>query len=181
MSDHTLKDWEHTTRILFDDVCHAAAQVDGISNGCARRNYVRAVFTAIDGSTYGMKRVVLHVWKHRQFKLNTDDLELLTETKFDLRGKSKRRFLPFGDSVKFVFSIFAKVHGFVSSANYGGKGWSTLLAAAEIRHRLMHPKSSTELEVSDSDLNKIRDGADWYFKTRNQLVEKATSAIKNGI
>lgn len=181
MSHDVLKDWQTATEILFADVLNAADQVDRIGDGCTRRSYVRAVFAAIDGSTYGMKRVVLQVWTQYQSKLDADDLELLTETKFDQQGKSKKRFLPFSNSIKFAFDVFAKVHGLVSSADYGVKGWTDLLGAAEIRHRLMHPKSSADLEVSDSDLDKIRDGADWYFKTRNRLVAEATNELKKGI
>jgi hypothetical protein len=42
----------------------------------------------------------------------------------------------------------------------------------------MHPKSSKDLDISDSDLDKIKEAADWYFSTRNQLVELATNEFK---
>ena len=181
MSDDVLKDWQATTEILFGDVLHAADEVDRSSGACVRRSYVRSVFAAIDGSTYGMKRVALQVWTHRQPRLDADDLELLIETNFDQQGKGKKRFLPFGKSIKIAFDVFAKVVGSVSSVDYGVKGWTDLLGAADIRHRLMHPKSRADLEVSDSDLDTIRAGADWYFKTRNRLVVEATIELKTGI
>jgi hypothetical protein len=178
MSDDVLKDWQSTAHILFDDVLLAAAEVERVGDGFVRRSYVRTVFVAIEGSTHGMKRVVLHVWNQRQSKLDVDDLECLTETKFDEQGSSRKRFLCFRDNVKFVFKAFAKIHGFACAADFNCKGWSALLDAAEIRDRLMHPKSSQDLNVSDEDMAKIREAADWYFPTRDQLVAQATREIK---
>jgi hypothetical protein len=178
MLNKTTQDWRVTLEILLDDVIRTAVETQRSNEGYVRRNYVRAVFAAIEGSTYGLKRVVLQLWEHKQSKLNADELEFLIETGIDKKGKSKKRFLPFDKNIKFVFEVFAKMHDFISTADYNHKGWTVLLDTAEIRNRLMHPKSSKDLDISDTDLDKIREAADWYFSTRNQLVELATNEFK---
>ena len=175
MADDVLKDWKKTTKTLFADVCRAAEEVDRCGDGYTRRNYVRSVFAAIEGITHGMKRVTLQVWKLRQSRLDSDELGKLMEVKFDSQGRSRKRFLPFGDNIKFTFEAFAKVHGVAESVNYTGKGWAALLSAAEIRHRLMHPKSADDLEISDAEMVSVRTAAAWYFPVRNQLVIRAAN------
>ena len=109
---------------------------------------------------------------------NADDLERLTETKMDQQGRSKKCFLPSGENIQFAFRAFAKVHGFACSADYSVKGWTALLDAAKIRDRLMHPKSSHDLEVSFTDLDGVREASGWFFPTRDRLVAQATREVK---
>jgi hypothetical protein len=179
MSEDILTEWQSFTEILFHDVLQAAAatesvHTDPVAEGYDRRNYVRTVFAAIEGSTHGMKRVILHHQKFWRSKLDADHLEFLT----DATGK---RFPSFRDNIKSTFKLFAKIHGFACQANFRCNGWSALVEAAEIRDRLMHPKSSRDLDVSRDDLAKIQEAADWYFETRNQLVEQGTNELKKGI
>jgi hypothetical protein len=174
ISDEVLKDWQDTTQILLDDAFHAAEQIDNGDNQGARRNYVRAVFAAIEGSTYGLKRMILMVWNYRQPKLEPGELEYVIETRFDKHGKSKRYFLPFADNVRLSFDVFAKVNGLSSTADYGGNGWKSLRDAAEIRNRLTHPKCSADLEVSYEDLLTVQAASLWYFGTHNRAVARAT-------
>lgn len=178
MSGNIPKDCKITTDALLHDVIRASSDIDLENDGYHRRNYVRAVFAAIEGSTYGMRRLALYVWNQRQTNLKADELELLTETKFDKQGRAKNCFLRFEENIKFVFKIFAKIHGFSFQPDYKNKGWSALLEAAQIRHRLMHPKSSHDLDVSVEELNKIKIAADWYFPARNLLFEKAINEFK---
>ena len=155
MPDDILKDCKTTVDALLNDVIRASEDIDLKDDGCRRRNYVRAVFAAIEGSTYGMRRLVLHTWSLRQPKLNANELELLIETRFDKQGKAKKLpFLSFDRNIKFVFEVFSKIHGFNFQPDYKHKGWAALLEAAQIRHRLMHPKSSGDLDVSGLRLRR---------------------------
>ena len=177
LKDGFLIDCLCTNDILIDDVLRAAGELDRVGDGCTRRNYVRGVFAAMEGITYGMKRVVLRIAKEREFKLDAHDLGRLNETKLGAHGESQKFFLPFCDNVKFAFEMFAKIHRFTCRADFRCKGWAALLAAVEIRNRLMHPKSSIELEVGDNDLTEIREAADWYFPTYKLLMAQATRIL----
>jgi hypothetical protein len=181
MPDNLLNDWQSTTDILFADVLHAAVDTQRVGDAYSRRSYVRAVFAAVEGITHGMKRVVLHVCKHWPCRLDANEVERLMDTEIDQRGKSRKRFLSFRDNITFVFRMFAKVHGFDCEADFRCKGWSALLEAAEIRNRVTHPKCSRDLDLSDDDLAKIREAAEWYFPTRDRLVAQATAELKKGI
>ena len=176
--DDVLRDWQATTNVLLQDVVRAAEALDSTNGPSLRRNYVRAVFAAIEGSTYGMKRVVLQVWKQGYCKLKADELERLIETEMVKGGKTKKRYLPFGDNIKFAFKTFAKAHSFSCPADFGVSGWTSLLEAAETRNRLMHAKSTDELNVSDLDLDEIQKASEWYFANRDRLVESGSTELR---
>jgi hypothetical protein len=173
-----LKDWLATSDVLFQDVMRAAEALDNTSDPYGRRNYVRAVFAAIEGSTYGLKRVVLQVQKQGGSNLKTNELERLIEPEMVKGGKIKKRYLPFDENIKFTFKTFAKAHGFSCPAVFEVSGWTSLLKAVKIRDGLMHPKCSGGLNVSDQDLDVIQKSSEWYFTTRDRLVESATAEFR---
>ena len=178
MQNEDIDDWLATHEILFDDVMSSVARFASKNDGFSRRSYVRTVFAAIEGSLFGLKRVVLHIHNIHVLDLKSDDLGKLMEGTIDGSGTMKKRFLPFADSVRFAFKTFAKVHQVPCLADFNSKGWNALLKAADVRNRLMHPKSSRDLDVSDDDLASVETGVRWYFDTRNLLVGASITAMK---
>ena len=49
---------------------------------------------------------------------------------------------------------------------FGGTGWRNLAESLEIRHRLTHPKSTAECEVSDLELTVHMEGLSGLFKAQ---------------
>ncbi len=135
MADDILSDWMLTSDILAQDVLRAAAAIDTTEDAyaCAKRNYVRAVFAGIEGTTYGMKRIVLQVWKFQQKRLDANTLEKLTEVRLDENGNRKKYYLKFRENIKLVFDVFAKIHAITNTVDYGTRGWTALLEAVEVK------------------------------------------------
>lgn len=178
MPHEVFDDLQKTTNIVFEDAFRIAQALGTSDDPWLRRSYVRSIFAAIEAITFGIKRVTLQMSKHRQIKLDVDELERLKEVRIDSYGKPQKRFLPFSDNIKFAFNVFAKVHGFHCVAQFGDSGWQAMLEAVSVRDRLMHPKSSQDLEVTARDIGRVQQAAHWYFTTRNHLVDRARLQIR---
>ena len=172
-------DWKATNETLGKDVVEAACKVEKHPTDFNKRVYVRAVFAAIEGDVFGMKRVTLEHSNKVGYTLSSIELGKLSESKTESNGKTiKPKFLPFGDNIKFTFEVFIKSHGFTFQPNYQHQDWNCLLKSVEIRHRLMHPKKHSDLIVSQIEMDMILDGSRWYFWHRAELFNQAIEAIK---
>lgn len=58
--------------------------------------------------------------------------------------------------------------------HFGTPGWEALRKNLRVRDRLMHPKSATEVEVTDEEVDQAKDAARWFLET---IVEIQTRAL----
>ncbi|MBI1178716.1 hypothetical protein GC207_14885 [bacterium] len=174
----SFSDWTETNRILLADVEQAARNADKTGDAFDTRSYVRAVFAAIEGDLFGMKRVIIERWKETQHPFKGDDLEQLLERPVILANTpQKSGFLPFHKNLKFVFKCFAEVHGSNFQLKFNHADWQALLDAVEVRNRLAHPKRLEDLTVTEKEQVWILQGARWYFFHRNRLFDLALEVL----
>jgi hypothetical protein len=144
----------------------------------SRRTYVRAVFAMIEGAVFALKQEVLEESRIRKIALSPEEIAVLSERSYSLTGSGKAHVGVYYPSleanIKFAFPIFARVFGETLEFDpplSEDSGWHSLCKAKKVRDRLMHPKSVEQLEVNDSELNDVKDAAEWIEDQLDRVGE----------
>jgi hypothetical protein len=85
------------------------------------------------------------------------------------RPTSTRHFLAFPNSVLFSLQIYAKNHGAAFQVDRSTSGWRALRDAMRLRDKVTHPKSSASLEVSEDDVEVLKQASQWWQETLMSL------------
>ena len=143
---------------LFQDVGEAQRQLAAADSQYCRRAYVRAVFASVEAFLFWMKHQALI--EHQRF--SAGELSMICEENYsvDATGKllAQPKFIPLDHNFRFVASVYLHRDHLPLAVDWGDSGWADFRTGLKVRHRLTHPKSGRDLEVSDDDLGRIRRG-----------------------
>lgn len=137
-----------------------------------RRNYVKTVFSSIEGILFSMKRILLSHYK----ELSDEEIIKLQEYKLVGANENKLKkelfLLRMKDNVKFVIRTYEKVktNGFVTNLKAGD--WKKFILSIKIRNRITHPKHSSDLLISEDELKIVQEAYDWFFNVLNELKKQ---------
>jgi len=67
--------------------------------------------------------------------------------------------------LRFVLSLVGRGAEQLPDVDCSGPGWAALLDGLRVRDRLMHPKVAADVDVTDIDLQRARDGRAWFVAT----------------
>ncbi len=76
------------------------------------------------------------------------------------------------DSIETALNGIAKALCSTYRVNKKEKGWCALLQAYQIRDRITHPKSPSELEIRPNDLKVVDTGVEWLFDVCTQIEQQ---------
>jgi len=148
----------------------------------AQRMLVRTHFAFVEGLTHQLCQVasasvslapeVFTPAEHAMLRGETYDL--------DEQGHaiSRPARLPLNSRIRLALAAYPRIHGAEFTPDFGGTGWESLQRAIKVRDRLMHPKSSQELTLSDTDLGSVVRGAAWFRDTVLALLRSCEEADK---
>jgi hypothetical protein len=78
--------------------------------------------------------------------------------------------IPFLNHIAFTLRTYAETIG-LEPDFFGLNGWNQLRTALAVRHRLTHPKSLNDIEVSDADLKAVKEGNEWLRGVLGRLYK----------
>jgi hypothetical protein len=147
----------------------------------ARRQFVRSGFAWIEGVVYRLKQVTLQVYEGSAVPLPRQTACALAEDSFDLTddGKVRPRLpntktLP---NLRFAFRSFLEAFHCSHKPDYGGTGFQALQSSLALRHRLTHPKSTGDLEVSEDAIGEAILAFDWFLGEMRAILQAAQAAV----
>ncbi len=171
----SLREMDELGGVLWNDAKHLEGHLDGDP---ARRQYVRAVFAYIEGLVFQLKQVVLARHETGMCTLTPIEAALLREESYQVDDDGtpsvRTAYIQLPRNLRFVFSVFAKAHDHVFSLAVDSGGWRAFREAAEIRNRLMHPKSVRDIEVSTDECAQAKVALDWFTAQFSRLVHEST-------
>lgn len=149
-----------------------------------RRMYVRSVFALIEGMVYRMKQICLSEPAERHYDFSAAEIALLREEAYELEDKGRVKIRPSKirtpANVRFAFEAFSKYHG--SDFTLEDRiGWQFFLQALKLRDRLMHPKFTGDLDVSDQEFEVTKAANTWFQKSVSLALSSATIALRKEI
>lgn len=150
--------------LLVED-CMAGAQYwADTGSEYAKRSYVRAAFSFIEGHNHRMKKICLLAHKNNKVAFEQSEVDFLNES-----GKYTK--ISVEENIKKTFKLFSKAFGITYSLNTGSESWSNFKSSLKVRHRLMHPKSPFEFTVTDLEMLNIEKAILFYRESTIEIVE----------
>jgi FtsZ-binding cell division protein ZapB len=128
-----------------------------------RRTLIRSIYAFIEGMSYLTRVDILSDF---QDKLSTFESMAIREINYQVDGngivhesKAKIRTIAL---IKLTFNIATKNLDLGNQIECKGKGFESLSRCIKIRDRLMHPKSSKDLDVSDKEIKDAISAFTWF-------------------
>ena len=139
-----------------------------------RRNFVKTVFSSIEGILFAMKRILLN---HSE-RLTDEEIIKLQEYRVvgsnENRLKKKSIYLKSEENIKFVIKTYEKCITRKIVTNLNSDDWERYTKSISIRNRITHPKISGDLFISTEEVNMVKQAHDWFFSVFNNLANSET-------
>ncbi|HSH88214.1 MAG TPA: hypothetical protein VK958_13300 [Methylophilus sp.] len=119
-----------------------------------RRNYVRVSASLIEGYAHCFREMCAVSFECVSPELSTKEKQaLLSEKGISANERIKR-------TLKVAYKLFE----LQPAPNFGGPEWQKAQRVLEKRHLLMHPKTPTDLFVSDALWSELREDVTWLVE-----------------
>lgn len=156
-------EWPQTfTHLLVGDASDAFEQLKAENSPALRRSTVRAVFAAIEGLLWQLKSGL----DAPPAGESIGELAVLREETYsvDERGVLRTRpyYLPLPQTIRFLTRLVQRARP-AYNLDFNHPGWTYLLASLEVRHRLTHPKTLEDLNVSEEELGQLSAAFAWFL------------------
>jgi hypothetical protein len=168
-------------RPLFNDVNECDDVLEKSDTQFARRSLIRAAFAYHEGCIYWLKQHVKNWLIKMGMKNNNIEivkLLLLDDSSFkpDQNGKIVEEPLriSFRNDCAFVLRTAAECGGHDPVKLFSDNGWREMQVALDVRHRITHPKKPEDLDITDSELDSLRESFRWFY---NCMVDILNTAI----
>lgn len=167
--------------ILVEDVSRSIGRHREEESASSKRNLIRTIFAAIEGI----------VWIYREFVQNSlSDLEILTEQEraalaeriwsVSETGKisGSPRFISLAASIRLATRMAQRANNQVD-VDFGNPAWMSFKLAIRTRHRITHPKTLPDIEVSDQDVEQCLIGFYWLMDTVTTVMDQTVMALRD--
>ncbi len=169
--------------MLLSDVAASQERHEAHSNQQAKRDLIRTLFAAIEGSAWFYKEHIQALAETTDM-IEADEVLALSEVTLtvDKAGKlhSHPRFLTTTASVRLVSRIAHRIAP-DHQINFGGGEWSLFQEAIEVRNRLTHPKDLSDLILSEEQTVTCTNAFYWFLEETTHSIEAATRAARSYI
>jgi hypothetical protein len=169
------------THVLVHDVLFAEQRVQESDTPTHRRELVRAVFAAIEGLHWRLKRDVA---THRHVipgGLTAHEQAAMAEESYtvDERGHVSAipRFLPLATAIRLVVRIVQRYRTDYK-VDFDHVGWSNLKAAIDVRNRIIHPKQLEDLTVSQEEIRRSMSAFAWILALNIEVLRETRDHLQ---
>jgi hypothetical protein len=155
--------------VIDGDIVVAEERLRSEDNQPNRRQVVRILLTFVEVMFNRFRTMTAEIVGTRaliQGSVNLHELYPLMDESAEIQSNGHVRLVPkrvpLIRHLAFTIRAHAKHKNIDPTKFFSDNGWSQLQKAIRIRHRLIHPKSVEELEVSDGDIDIVRAGLIWF-------------------
>lgn len=168
--------------VLADDVEVAGkAEKNEANRQFWRRTAVRAIFALIEGVVYRMKQLAYEVHAYEGAPLPSADVALLLEESYELNDKgvaiTRHNYPQIEKNIKFAFASVGRAYSVSYQLNLGDAGWDAFKKTLKVRNRLMHPKHTQDLIVSDEEAAIMMVAYLWFLSNMKALLDEVGAAL----
>ena len=178
-------------RPFFEDMVECEELLDrstGDEISFARRMYVRSFFAYLEVHIRWLSRNAeqwLLTSGSETRAVEITKLVLLSDDAFrpDVTGKlvAEANRIPFANWLAFVIRTCADRWGVDSAGLFGDNGWNAMRQTVKVRHRLTHPKTPLDAEVSEAEIDTLRTAHTWFLNCVVDIVNAAAQIAKKGL
>lgn len=162
-------------RSLCDDTQYLLELLNrDYKNQAIRRSFVRGCWAYIEATVYGVKETTLCASTLGSADLPTKDYIFLSGVIFlvSLDGSTEIKVLRCDTekNIKHTLRIAAECFDVGWKPDFTQQGWRMLKVSLRLRHRLVHPKSVSKLNVSDQEITDHREAFIWFSRLYTKLI-----------
>lgn len=134
-----------------------------------RRLIVKSVFSFIEGVVFELKHMAVIAVAEKPGRLLPEEIAMAKDEDYELdeSGKIKtvKAKLRFKSNFRFAFKLFAKSNALDQKfiPDLGGGDWANLIDALKVRDRITHPKSISDLKITDKEIQNALRAYDWVY------------------
>lgn len=176
-----IQDYTEPMKQLLADTMYSAKNLE--SNDCqpARRAFVRSVLVYIEGSIWILKKTCIQAKGSARHCI--PELMCLIEGSAEIASngsvKIRPMFVKTADNLRFVVFMLRKYFSIQYDLGVGTKPWTEFVDSIKIRNRITHPKSLSDLTITDMEIEQVKRVSSWYnamifYITSNLPREKPT-------
>jgi hypothetical protein len=152
------------TEQMIEELDAIWRQIDQNDSQVWRRAYCKSLFSFVEGASYLLKREIILLREGEGWDPDGRDDWVLTESRpAKLEGDKETRrpfFLPTLDNLTYALEEFAYWNWADYKIDRKPDGWFNLCKAIRIRNRITHPKSPTDLHISDPELSVLHNATE---------------------
>lgn len=151
--------------ILGYDAVDAMNRMGANDSQSVRRDFVRTAFAAIEGWLWNYRQEVqFTISAVRDFSALEESAFAETSYMISESGKLREqlRFTSTATMFRFVTRIAEEQYG-EPLVDFTSSDWQNFVDAIAIRNRVTHPKSITDLKLSDFDIATVKAALLWLF------------------
>ena len=165
-----LADVTRTIRIVREDMAASKALHENADSPTNRRTYVRAAWTFAEVLANGFRITAAYALEARLF--GDDGIGILDmypllddEARLTDSGKLKlpRSRIPIKNLFAYSLRVRARCSGVDADQIFNDSGWEAFQDFLALRNRLTHPRTESDLDVTDRDLVVVREATDWLM------------------
>lgn len=166
--------------VLITDIIDARSLLSSADSPVNRRHLVRATLAGVEGLAWHCREHIRDLAREMGHLTPLADMALREQTyTVTEQGEivEQVRFLSLTTSIRLTIKQAAQLDAAIT-VDFGDAGWAHLRRAIAIRHRIMHPKGTIDLAVSDEDLIAIGIGFQWFLVITAEILDKTTANYK---
>ncbi len=158
--------------LSLDDVARSVALLnDNEEDQFLRRTSIRSSLASIEGVVHALKQHEIHLLTLVPLQLSQNKKDHLT----------KSWGVPTFQNMKTCLSILAQiVHG-VETETLTDAEWSAFDRAIRLRHRITHPKTAKDLEISDTEITEFLESVMLFMDRLVALFEQLAVVIRSKV
>jgi hypothetical protein len=150
-----------------------------------RRAAFRAVFASLDGIISSLKASLLADLSLSRHHYSDAEIALLREESYGLNSRceptARPRFLALDENIRFTVSMLVRASGVPVELELDSGGWRAFKRALAVRHRVTHPRTGSELLITDDALADVAEAYGWVRSALNRNMARALLAIRADI
>jgi hypothetical protein len=171
------------TSALHQEVISLISQAKADGSSVSKRSAVRAAFAAIEGLVSATKGMVLEPLHAVRPHYTDAEIALLREETYSLTSKgdavAQPRFLRLEENVRFVWKMFVREWGIDLDVDFQGDGWMAFCSSVKVRNRITHPRTPSELEVTDAEFSRVEKGYAFVHNTTLRNIFRSLQAARH--
>lgn len=153
-------------RFVNEDLAEAVEFFRFGTRDFAIRTFVRTMSAEFETRLFLLQDFMLKLQEETSnIKFSPEEVAMLRSETYGLRAngeiQTSIKFYPFKEHLLFTLKLFARRFNAKAMPDTGGTGWQAVQAFIEIRNRLMHPKSMSDLQISEDEVTTINKAQDW--------------------
>jgi hypothetical protein len=173
--DHEIfwNEFQKIVSVLQSDLDEIEKHLNNDDSQIWRRTYYRTFFAYLEGQAHALKQLFLF------YDWWTVDLDTEYKIRNQKRIQNKdgavkviESYLPLVQNIKLLFKAFAIASGIEPIVSDDDESWKLLAKAASVRNRIVHPKKSEDLVITNEEIRLIKYVGGWFLSNSAQLLKK---------